>query len=201
MEINFTFGKRITIKLKEGVTMAENIYIKKGVTSNIENLKLNIRKPENKIYFEVGEESVINATVNVGDCKVSIGDRVLINDGTILICTNGIAIGNDVMISWGVTIIDTNAHSLVSSERLIDLKNARKEYEAGTLGDNSDLSAVKTAPILINDKVWIGFNSIIMKGVTIGEGAVIGAGSVVTKDVPPYAVVGGNPAQIIKYTT
>ena len=69
------------------------------------------------------------------------------------------------------------------------------------IGDNPDLSTIKSAPIVIKDKAWIGFNCIIMKGVTIGEGAVIGAGSVVTKDVPDYAVVGGNPAQIIKYTT
>ncbi|MGC8751800.1 DapH/DapD/GlmU-related protein, partial [Hydrotalea sp.] len=60
---------------------------------------------------------------------------------------------------------------------------------------------VKSSPIKIADKAWIGFNVIILKGVTIGEGAIVGAGSVVTKDVPPYAVVAGNPAKIIKYTT
>lgn len=56
----------------------------------------------------------------------------------------------------------------------------------------------KPCPIIGND-VWIGMNSIIMRGVTIGDGAVIAAGSIVTKDVPPYAIVGGNPAKIIKY--
>lgn len=54
------------------------------------------------------------------------------------------------------------------------------------------------APVKISDKVWIGFNSIILKGVTIGEGAVVGAGSVVTKDVPAWTVVAGNPARIIR---
>ena len=53
--------------------------------------------------------------------------------------------------------------------------------------------------IVVKDDVWIGLNSIILSGVTIGQGAIIGAGSVVTKNVPPYAIVGGNPAKILKY--
>ncbi|MGM9578000.1 MAG: DapH/DapD/GlmU-related protein [Evtepia sp.] len=69
------------------------------------------------------------------------------------------------------------------------------------MGRNVDYSQVKSAPIVIRDKAWIGFNAILMKGITIGEGAIVGAGSVVTQDVPDYAVVGGNPARIIKYTT
>lgn len=59
--------------------------------------------------------------------------------------------------------------------------------------------AYSNGPIVVNDDSWIGINSIIMSGVTIGKGAVIAAGSVVTKDVPEYAIVGGNPAKIIKY--
>jgi len=175
-------------------------FIKKG-NSNIDRLQLNIRSAEDKIYVTIGDESVINATINMGNCNIRIGDRVMINDGTTLYSVNGITIGNDVMISWGCTIIDNNSHSLISSERVKELATAKKEYEAETIGDNTDWATVKNAPIIIKDKAWIGFNSIIMKGVTIGEGAVVAAGSVVTKDVPDYAVVGGNPAQILKYTT
>ena len=62
------------------------------------------------------------------------------------------------------------------------------EYEAFSKGD-----------IVVDDDVWIGYGSIIMSGVHIGQGAVIAAGSVVTKDIPPYAIVGGVPAKIIKF--
>ena len=60
--------------------------------------------------------------------------------------------------------------------------------EAGTKGS-----------IIVKDDVWIGTNAIICSGVTIGQGAIIAAGAVVTKDVAPYAIVGGNPAKVIKY--
>ena len=64
--------------------------------------------------------------------------------------------------------------------------------------DPDKRSATYGRPIVIEDKVWIGINSTILPGVKIGYGAIIGAGSVVTKDVPAMAVVAGNPARIIK---
>jgi galactoside O-acetyltransferase len=60
---------------------------------------------------------------------------------------------------------------------------------------------VHLAPVKIQDKVWIGFNAIVLKGVTIGEGAVVGAGAVVTRNVPAYTVVAGNPARPIRELT
>lgn len=67
------------------------------------------------------------------------------------------------------------------------------------LNDFSVIEADTKGKIIIEDDVWIGINSLILSGVKIGQGAVIAAGSVVTKDIPPYAIVGGNPAHIIKY--
>lgn len=176
-------------------------YIKRGQHSIINNMQFNIRSKEDKIYLTIGEDSVIDGTINLENSKMNIGDRVLINEGTVFYCTKGITIGNDVMISWGCTIVDSNMHSTVSSDRLKETKNARQEIENHTMGQNVDPTTIKSAPVIIKDKAWIGFNSIIMKGVTIGEGAIVGAGSVVTKDVPDYTIVGGNPAQVIKQTT
>ena len=65
-------------------------------------------------------------------------------------------------------------------------------------GDQKNWANVASAAVHINSKAWIGFNSIVLKGVTIGVGAIVGAGSVVTRDVPPWRLVAGNPARIIR---
>lgn len=72
-------------------------------------------------------------------------------------------------------------------------------YPYKALDLNMGDEAVSKGAIKIKDDVWIGYNSLILSGVTIEQGSVIAAGSVVVKDVPPYAIVGGNPAKIIKY--
>ncbi|OME03146.1 acetyltransferase [Paenibacillus odorifer] len=64
---------------------------------------------------------------------------------------------------------------------------------------NKDSEALSKGPIIIGDDVWIGSHSVILSGVNIGRGAIIGAGSIVTKNIEPYSIVAGNPAQIIKY--
>ncbi|GBO51698.1 acetyltransferase, CYSE/LACA/LPXA/NODL family [Pseudanabaena sp. lw0831] len=122
------------------------------------------------------------------NATIAIGKRVFMNG--YLIAAQSIEIGDDVLISWGVTIVDHNSHAISFSERSQDVVNWR-------LG-KKDWTNVKIAPIKISNKVWIGFNSIILKGVTIGEGAIVGAGSVVTKDVPAWTIVAGNPARVIR---
>ncbi len=174
--------------------------MKKGKHSIVNNVFIHPSLKENETPLSIGEDCVIDGTLTVLHGKMEIGDRVVINDSTRIICSDHITIGNDVLISWGCNIVDSNMHSLNSKERLKDTQNARQEIENHTIGQNVDYSAIQSAPITIKDKAWIGFHSIILKGVTIGEGAIVGAGSVVTKDVPDYAVVGGNPAKILKYT-
>jgi len=104
--------------------------------------------------------------------SVSIGNGTYINRNTLLVCESEIKIGVNCKISWDVIIMDSDLHPL-----------------------NSDTTINK--PVHIQDKAWIGCRCIILKGVTIGEGAVIAAGSIVTKDVPPYTIYGGNPAKFI----
>ena len=131
--------------------------------------------------------------------KIIIGKRTYIGGGTNLISRSAIIIGNDVTIAWGVWLYDHNSHSLDWQHRVADIKQCVDDYRwKRDIIAGKDWSVVKTAPIHICDKVWIGFNAIILKGVTIGEGAVVGAGAVVTHDVPPWTVVAGNPARVVK---
>jgi galactoside O-acetyltransferase len=101
--------------------------------------------------------------------------------------------------AWGITIYDHNSHSVEWQYRKLDNEQTYNDFiKYNNTVVNKDWSNVKSAPIIIKPKVWIGMNALILKGVTIGEGAVIGAGSVVTKDVPAWTVVAGNPAMVVR---
>jgi acetyltransferase-like isoleucine patch superfamily enzyme len=143
-------------------------------------------------FFEIGSQSIFSGRIvfERENCKVIIGDRSFIGGNSLLDITSDLYIGNDVLISWGCTLIDHNSHSVLFEERKNDVIN--------WIDGKKDWLNVFTKPIVIQDKAWIGFNSIILKGVTIGEGSIVAAGSVVTKNVEPYTVVGGNPARFIK---
>jgi acetyltransferase-like isoleucine patch superfamily enzyme len=88
--------------------------------------------------------------------------------------------------------MDSNLHPISPNRRLQDAIN----FSMGIFPDV--YTNIPNSPLVIHDSVWIGVSSIILKGVTIGKGAIIGAGSVVTKDVPPWTIVAGNPASIIR---
>lgn len=131
--------------------------------------------------------------------EINIGDNTFVNGGTSLISINKIDIGNYVTIAWGCTIYDHNSHSLDYKERQKDIKKQNEDFRYGkNFIESKDWSVVKSKPIIIRDNVWIGFDSVILSGVTIGEGAIVGAKSVVRADVEPWTVVAGNPAIVIK---
>lgn len=121
--------------------------------------------------------------------SLAVGDRTFVGKSTLVIATR-IEIGSDVLIAWGCTIVDHDSHALRFADRKDDVAN----WYVGM----KDWSRVEIEPVVIRDKAWIGLNAIILKGVTIGEGAVVAAGSVVTKDVPPWSLVAGNPARVIR---
>lgn len=150
---------------------------------------------------KIGKESMINCNsiLESNGGKIVVGQRTFINGGTNLISINKIEIGNDVTIAWNVTIYDHDSHSLDYRDRIMDIKQQNEDYlNNNSFIGNKNWDVVKSAPIIIKDKAWIGFNAIILKGVTIGEGAIVAAGAVVTKDVPPFTIVAGNPARVVK---
>lgn len=105
--------------------------------------------------------------------KLIIGQGTNIGDRTEIHVGTSISIGRDCAISWDVCILDRDYHEF----------NSKREEKAS---------------VIIGNNVWIGCRATILKGVTIGDGAVVAAGSVVTKDVPANCCVGGNPAKVIK---
>ncbi|MBA2284002.1 MAG: acyltransferase [Ktedonobacteraceae bacterium] len=106
--------------------------------------------------------------------KVSIGAGTVINHGCLLYTTGGLIIGKNVSISAGAWLV-TGSHDS-NDPHFPDI------YK----------------PIVIGDYAWIGIRATILSGVTIGEGAIVMAGAVVTRDVPPYAIVGGVPAKVVR---
>ena len=114
------------------------------------------------------------------DAVIQIGDDCGFT-GVTLVAAERIQIGHRVQVGANSTIVDTDFHPLTAEARA-------RDFLAGA-----------HAPIMIEDDVFIGLQSLILKGVTIGRGSVVGAGSVVTRDVPPGVVVAGNPARIIKH--
>ncbi|MEO8842383.1 MAG: acyltransferase [Kofleriaceae bacterium] len=121
---------------------------------------------------------------------VRVGSNVSIGGRTLLAAVKSIVVEDDVLISYECIISDSDNHNLRYSLRKTDLRD--------WLAGRHDWSKVETRPVRICKGAWIGARVIVTKGVTIGEGAVCGMGSVVTKDVAPYTVVAGNPARVIK---
>ena len=114
---------------------------------------------------------------------LSIGDRCNFGEYNHITTSNCIEIGNDVLTGRWVTITD-NSHGTTDDEILQIPPSKRKLWSKG--------------PVYIGNKVWIGDKATILPDVTIGDGAVIAANAVVTKDVPAYCVVAGNPAKVVK---
>lgn len=156
--------------------------------------------PQKREYLNIGDNCLINAKFIFEDDKgfIQVGNRVYIGTDTSLISRDRIIIGNDVTIAWGVTIYDHDSHSKDWKKRASMVNIFYRNYGDANCFELIDWSDVNKKQIIIQDKVWIGFDSVILKGVNIGEGAIIAARSVVTKDVEPFTIVAGNPAKPVK---
>jgi acetyltransferase-like isoleucine patch superfamily enzyme len=145
--------------------------------------KLNSMVPRTPEYLEVlqelfgdnmGENTVVSAPLSGAALdKVKLGNNVFINSNCLLMARGGITIEDNVMIAANAQIISNNH-------------------------DPYDLYVLLCKPVHIKEGAWIGAGATVVPGVTIGKHAVVGAASVVTKDVPDYAVVVGNPAKVVK---
>jgi acetyltransferase-like isoleucine patch superfamily enzyme len=138
-----------------------------------------VERPRGNGFVSVGDRVLLWPDVKLSvdgperPATLSIGDRTDIGDRTQIHCGAAISIGAECLIAWDVVIMDRDYHGL-------------------------DSDTEKLRPVSIGDRVWIGCRAIVLKGVTIGSGAVVAAGSVVTADVPAGALVAGNPARVVR---
>ena len=181
--INYTFCiEEIRIDLREALkdkkALAEG---KKDVQTNH---KFNLAVPLSEEYFslmrelfynQIGENSIVyNQLTVVRPKNVKIGKNVTVMNGALMMSAGGITLEDNVLIAANVQLI-TNNH------------------------DPYDRYVITCKPILIKEGAWVGAGATILPGVTVGKHAIIGANSVVSKDIPDYAVAVGCPAKVIKY--
>jgi acetyltransferase-like isoleucine patch superfamily enzyme len=135
------------------------------------------------VHFALGEKG-----------RVRIGDYCYFTNA-VLLCEVELRFGSYVVVGWNATIADTDFHPLAPAERIADA------IACSPLGNGRPRPEIPKRPVIIEDDVWIGPNATILKGVRIGRGAFVEAGSLVTRDVPPRARIIGNPAQVIGEVT
>lgn len=167
---------RVRISRKGKLTINPGAKIRFGLCWPMTNPNFSTLKIDDKAEVVVHGDWIFHSGVFISVNKgamLELGSGLSNNDFDIT-CFNNIRIGNHVYISKGVVIRDSDNHNVL-----------RGDY-------------VQSKPIIIGDNVWIGMRAIILKGVTIGDGAIVAAGAVVTKDVPPNSVVGGVPAKVIR---
>ena len=145
-----------------------------GVHAKNNNKNTYIRLDKNSSIQINGKVSIFYGTelILYEESKLIIGNNTFINSNSSIRCKKNIVIGNNCAIAHGVSIMDSNYHKI----------NGK----------------IKEEPVIIEDNVWIGANSVILSGVTIGKGSIIAAGTIVNKDVPPHSMVAGNPGKIKK---
>lgn len=155
---------------------------------------------EAKIYctkggkISIGEGSHSHGDIHamLSNSTISVGGNTFIGPGTRIWAFYKITIGNNVLISHNCNVFDNDSHPLDYQLRerqiLLQLRD----------GYISEDIFVDGCPINIKDNAWIGANCTILKGVTIGRGAIVGSNSIVTKDIPDFAIAHGNPARVFR---
>ena len=126
--------------------------------------------------------------------RITMGSYCYVGENSKVWSAMLVSIGNRVLIGHNSSIFDCDTHPLNARDR------HRQYVEIIGKGHPSQID-LREDPVTVEDDVWIGCNVVVLKGVTIGRAAVIGAGSIVTKDVPPYVLVAGNPAQVVRQLT
>jgi acetyltransferase-like isoleucine patch superfamily enzyme len=142
--------------------------------------------------IRIGSHSVIEGELFVfGRGKISLGEWCYVGPATRVWSAREIKIGNRVLISHGVNIFDNLTHPLSPAAR-------HRQFKAIVMSGHPRDFSLDERAIIIADDAWIGAGATILRGVTVGARAIVGAGAIVTRDVPSESIVGGNPATVIR---
>jgi acetyltransferase-like isoleucine patch superfamily enzyme len=171
----------------ENVVLDETAYLQ----TTYSFLLYRSRQPEG-VRIGRGASVYLGTMFDVGPRgRVTIGECALVN-GARIACDAAVDIGDYALVSWNVLIMDSHRLPFDPLQRRHALLDASRRSQ------RSMDCEVAARPVRIGRNVWIGFDVCILPGVTIGEGSVVGARSVVIEDVPAYCVVAGNPARLIR---
>lgn len=184
-------GKNTDLKIVDPANQLIPTASSIGVYPHYEHINISMAHPT-RIRLKRNAKLVLepNTTILTGcylavaaDKELKIGAESYIAHGVVINTTCGLDIGKNVMIGHQSTIMDYDGHPV---------------YVNGDEFENRQSYGGMSSKIIIEDNVWIGFKSTILKGVKIGEGAIVGANSCVTSDVPAHSIVAGNPARVVK---
>lgn len=175
------FNGRVPLNMEVGEnTIADSSFCFKHYFSG---LPVGLKLGDNVTLWRTSLAAEENAFIEIGNyCYIANAS---------LVCSERISIGNYVFIAGGVTIADSDFHPITPAARMADT------IALSPLGNRRKRPLIKTEPVIIEDDVWIGFNATILKGVHIGEGAVIEPGAFVTSNVEAGSIASGNPARKI----
>ncbi len=140
----------------------------------------------------IGQGSVCRGVLRLNEAaaRLIIAEDVYFGDDALISCSARIEIGAGTLIGHGAQVFDNDSHP-------VDPEGRERQWRRIRYAERQPFT-VGLAPVTIGRRVWIGMYALVLKGVTIGDGAVVAAGSVVTRDVPPLTVVGGNPGRVLR---
>jgi len=146
--------------------------------------------------IRIGSDSIIQGelTVFAHGGQIQIGDWCFVGEQARVWSASSIVIGNRVLIAHAVNIFDNLTHPIRAADRHAQFRQIAKSGHPRSI-------SLGEQPVLIEDDAWIGAGAFVLRGVTVGTGAIVAAGAVVTKDIPAYSLAAGNPAKIVRDLT
>jgi len=152
---------------------------------------------ERETGFYLGEASGTydRASFIVGENgAVKVGSYTVLN-GTVIVCNDSVTVGNHCLLAWGSVITDTWTsieNAPIEKRREILEQISKDKFRRA-------LPLEIPRPVVLEDNVWVGFDAVILPGVRLGRGSIVGSKTIIAEDVPPYAIVVGNPPRLIRY--